>query len=73
MWLVELGGVEVGDVEGEDDDRGVAAGGAEAAELFDVGDVIAAAAYGFDAAALAEVFELGEAFDEGKGEEKRRC
>ena len=44
MWLVELGGVEVGDVEGEDDDRGVAAGGAEAAELLDVGDMVAAAA-----------------------------
>ena len=40
---VELGGVEVGDVEGEDDDGGVAGGGAEGAELLDVADVIAAA------------------------------
>jgi hypothetical protein len=68
--LVELGGVEVGDVEGEDDDGGVAAGGAEAAELFDVGDVVAAAADG-DAATFAETFEFGEAFDEGEGEKEK--
>ena len=63
--LVEFGGVEIGDVEGEDDYRGVSAGGAEAAELLDIGDVIAAAAGG-DAAALAKAFEFGEAFDEGE-------
>ncbi len=69
--VVELGGVgvEVGDVEGEDDDGGVSAGGAEAAELLDVGDVVAAA-FGGDSAAFAKVFELGEAFDEGQREEE---
>ena len=67
--LVELGCIEVRDVESEDRDGDVAAGGAEAAELLDVGDVVAAAADGF-AAAFAQVFELGEAFDEGEGEEE---
>ena len=37
--------------------------------MLDVGDVVAAAAGG-DSAAFAEVFELGEAFDEGEGEEE---
>ena len=69
VWLVEMGGVEVGDVEGEDDDRDVGAGRAEAAELLDVGDVIATT-FGDGSAALAEVFELGEAFDEGEREEE---
>ena len=69
--VVEQGGigVEVGDVKGEDDDGGVSAGGAEAAELLDVGDVVAAS-FGGGYAALAEVFELGEAFDEGQREEE---
>ena len=66
---VELGGVEIGDVEGEDDDGGVSAGRAEAAELLDVGDVVATAAGG-GPATLAEAFELGEAFDEGQREEE---
>ena len=67
--VVELGRVKGGDVEGEDDDGGIAAGGAEAAELLDVGDVVAAAAGG-DASALAQAFEFGETFDEGEGEEE---
>ena len=70
--VIELGGVEVPDVQGDDGDGDVAAGGAETAELFDVGDVVAAAT-GLDAAALAEVFELGEAFDEGEGEEEENA
>jgi len=66
---VELGGVEVGDVEGEHDDGGIATGSAEAAELFDVGDLVAAATCG-RAATFAEIFEFGEAFDEGEGEKE---
>ena len=66
---VELGGVEVGDVEGEDDDGGVGAGGAEAAELFEVGDVVAAA-YCRDSPAFPEAFEFREAFDEGERKEE---
>ena len=70
MAIEECGvGVEVGDVEGEDDDGGVSAGRAEAAELLDVGDVVAAA-FGGGAATLAQVFKFGEAFDEGEGEEE---
>ena len=67
--LVELCGVEVGDVKREDDYGGVAAGGAEGAELLDVGDMVAAASGGV-AATFAEIFELGEAFDEGEREEE---
>ena len=70
--LIELGGVEGGDVEGEDHDRGKAAGGAEAAKLLDVGDVVAASACG-GPAALSQVFQLGEAFDQGEARERRRC
>ena len=40
--VVERGGVKIGDVEGEDADGDVSAGGAEAAELLDVGYVVAA-------------------------------
>ena len=67
--LVEMGGVEGRDVKGEDDDGSIAAGGAEAAELFDVGYVVSAAAGG-DATAVAEVFKFGETFDEGEREEE---
>ena len=66
---VEMGGVEGRDVKGEDDDGSIAACGAEAAELFDVAYVVSAAAGG-DTTALAEVFELGETFDEGQREEE---
>jgi hypothetical protein len=67
--LVELDSVEIGDIEGEYNNGGVAAGGAEAAELFDVRYLVAAATRG-GASPLAEVFELGEAFDEGEGEKE---
>jgi hypothetical protein len=66
---VELRGVEVGDVEGKDGDGDVSAGGAEAAKLLDVGDVVATTAGG-GASALTEIFEFGEAFDEGEREEE---
>src|ERR1700733_5980653 len=67
--LVELCRVQVGDVEGEDDDRGKAACGPEGAELFDVADLVAATSRG-DAAAFAKAFELGEALNQGEGEEE---
>jgi len=67
--VVELGGVKGGDVEGQDDDGGVSAGCAKAAELLDVGDVVAAAACG-DPAAFPQVLEFGEPLDEGEREEE---
>ena len=61
---------EVGDVEHEDDDGGVAGGGSEGAELLDIGDEVASAVGGGLRRAGGATFELGEALDEGEGEEE---
>ena len=61
--------VGAGDVEAEDDDGGVSAGGSEAANLLDICGGVAAPVGAGDAA-LAEVLELAESLDHGEREEK---
>ncbi len=61
--------VEVRNIEREDSHGDVSRCRAEATELLYVGDVVAAAFRG-GSAALTQVFELGEAFDEGKREKE---
>ncbi len=66
---IELGCIEIGDVEREHGYRDVAGGRAEAAKLLQIADVIAAA-LGDLSSPLAQVFEFGEALDEGQGEKE---
>jgi len=69
---VEALGDLIADVEGEDDDGGAAAGGAEAADLLEVGDAVSAALGdgGRALAAQADAFKLREALDEGERQEE---
>ena len=63
--FVEVG-VELRDVQEQDDDRGVAGSGTEGAKLLDVAEEVSAAVGG-DLTALVKALELGEALDEGEG------
>ena len=66
---VELCHVVAADVNGEDHDGRKGAGGAEAAQLFDIGYQVAAAVFRRRAAGT-QVFQLGKALDDGQRKEQ---
>src|SRR5208337_1384546 len=67
--VVELHNVGSGDVNSQDHHSGIRAGRAEAAQLVEIGDHVAASVLG-NGVGSAQIFEFGKTLDDGQGEKQ---